>query len=158
MSDNTLIALVCGGFGFAVLALVMSSLREVAAMRRWPVAMGRVLSSKVEEYTTDAGAGKFGGPRGRLTLYRPVVVYEYEVQGQRFRGHRIAQSPGIDRGVPDVAQTIAARYHSGLSVNVRYNPGRPSDSVLEPRMATGWIIGLVMALALLVLAAYTYSR
>lgn len=127
-------------------------------MRRWPVAMGRVLSSKVEEYKTDAGAGNFGGPRGRLTLYRPVVVYEYDVQGQRFRGHRIAQSPGMDRGAPDVAQTIVARYHSGRRVDVRYNPVRPSECVLEPRMATGWIVGVVMALALLVLAAYTYSR
>ena len=42
------VALVIGGFGLAVLAIVVSSLREAAAMKRWPVAEGRVLSAKVE--------------------------------------------------------------------------------------------------------------
>ena len=44
------VALVIGGFGLAVLAIVVSSLREAAAMKRWPVAEGRVLSAKVEKY------------------------------------------------------------------------------------------------------------
>src|SRR5206468_3116773 len=104
MSEETMIVLVSGGFGLAILALTVSSLREAAAMKRWPVAIGRVLSSTVQEYKADAGAGNFGGPRGRLTLYRPVIVYEYEVQGHRFKNDRIAQSPGINRGVPDFAQ------------------------------------------------------
>src|SRR6476620_2282115 len=96
LSDNTLLALVSGGFGLAMLALVVSSLREAAAMKRWPVARGRVLSSKVEEYRDDAGSGNFGGSRARMTLYRAAVIYEYEVDGQRFRGDRIAQSPGMN--------------------------------------------------------------
>jgi hypothetical protein len=29
------------------------------------------------------------GARARMTLYRPVVVYEYEAGGRRFRGDRI---------------------------------------------------------------------
>ena len=50
LSDNTPFVLVCSGFAIAVLALAVASLREAAAMKRWPVAKGRVLSSKVEEY------------------------------------------------------------------------------------------------------------
>ncbi|HEX3578728.1 MAG TPA: hypothetical protein VHY33_09210 [Thermoanaerobaculia bacterium] len=50
MPDNILAALALGGFGLIVLALVIASLRDAAAMRRWPVAKGRVVSSKVEEY------------------------------------------------------------------------------------------------------------
>src|SRR5260221_5879044 len=118
LSDNTLLALVCGGFGLVMLVLIVSSLREAAAMKRWPVARGRVLSSKVEQYRVDAGSGNFGGSRGRLTLYRPVVVYEYEVDGQRFRGDRIAQSPGMNRGVADFAQAVAQRDASGSIVDV----------------------------------------
>src|ERR1700716_2951325 len=113
LSDNTLFAFVCGGFGLVMLLLIFSSLREAAAMKRWPVAKGRVLSSKVEEYRADAGSGNFGGPRGRMLLYRPVVVYEYEVDGQRFHGDRIAQSPGMNRGVPDFAEKTVQRYASG---------------------------------------------
>src|SRR5437660_184510 len=87
------VALVICGFGLAVLAIVVSSLREAAAMKRWPVAEGRVLSAKVEKYRESISRGT-GGPRDRLTLYRPVLLYEYEVAGKRFRGSRIAQSPG----------------------------------------------------------------
>jgi hypothetical protein len=156
LSDNAPVALVCGGFGLAVLALIFSSLREAAAMKRWPIAKGRVLSSKVEEYRADAGSGNFGGPRGRMTLYRPVVVYEYEVDGKHFRGDRIAQSPGMNRGVADFAQKVAQRYASGSAVDVRFNPKRHEESVLEPRVPKAWIFALVIAVALLILAVRIY--
>src|SRR5207237_10319064 len=99
------VALVIGGFGLAVLAIVVSSLREAAVMKRWPVAEGRVLSAKVEKYRESVSRG-IGGPRDRMTLYRPVLLYEYEVEGKRFRGRRIAQSPGMDRGGPEVAAKV----------------------------------------------------
>ena len=156
LSDNAPFALVCGGFGLAMLALIFSSLREAAAMKRWPVARGRVLSSKVEEYRTDAGSGNFGGPRARLTLYRPVVVYEYEVDGQRFHGDRIAQSPGLNRGVPDFSEKTVQRYASGSTIDVRFNPKRPSESVLEPRVPRAWLLAVAIAVALLILAGYLY--
>jgi hypothetical protein len=145
------LALVIGGFGLAVLAIVASSLREAAAMKRWPVSEGRVLSAKVEEYRQSVGRG-VGGPRARLTLY------EYEVTGKRFQGSRVAQSPGLDRGVPEFAQKVVERYPSGSTVAVRYNPNRPDESVLEPRVPGSWIFGATIGVALLVLAAYTYYR
>ena len=157
-SDNTLIALVCGGFGLAILALLISSLREAAAMKRWPVAKGRVLSSTVEEYRADAGTGNFGGTRARMTLFRPVVVYEYEVDGRRFQGNRIAQSPGMNKGVADFAEKIAQRYAKGGAIDVRYDPKRPAQSVLEPRVPGGWVYALVIAVALLALAGYMYYK
>src|SRR5258706_6885242 len=134
LSDNTPFALVCGGFGLVMVVLIFSSLREAAVMKRWPVARGRVLSSKVEEYRADAGSGNFGGPRGRLTLYRPVVVYEYEVDGQRFRGDRIAQSPGMNKGVADFAQKILQRYARGRPVAARLKSKRPGESFLKQRL------------------------
>ena len=151
------VALVIGGFGLAILAIVVSSLREAAAMKRWPVAEGRVLSAKVEEYRESVSRGT-GGPRDRMTLYRPVLVYEYEVAGKRFRGSRIAQSPGLNRGLPEFAQKVLDRYPVGRVVAVRYNPRRPDESVLEPRVPGSWIFGAAVGVALLVLAAYTYYR
>jgi len=151
------VALVIGGFGLAILAIVVSSLREAAAMKRWPVVEGRVLSAKVEEYRESVSRGT-GGPRDRMTLYRPVLLYEYEVAGKRFRGSRIAQSPGLNRGVPEFAQKVVDRYAVGSAVTVRYNPIRPDESVLEPRVPGSWIFGAAVGVALLVLAAYTYYR
>ena len=151
------VALVIGGFGLAVFAIVVSSLREAAAMKRWPVAEGRVLSAKVEEYRTSVSRGT-GGPRDRMTLYRPVLVYEYDVAGKRFRGSRIAQSPGLDRGVPEFAQKVVDRYAVGSAVAVRYNPRRADESVLEARVPGSWIFGAAVGVALLVLAACVYYR
>ncbi len=54
-------ALVIGGFG-AALAIVVSSLREATAMKRWPVAEGRVLSAKVDNYRDSVSSGT-GGAR-----------------------------------------------------------------------------------------------
>ena len=157
MHRAAVVALVIGGFGLAVLAIVVSSLREAAAMKRWPVAEGRVLSAKVEKYRTSVSRGT-GGPRDRMTLYRPVLIYEYEVAGKRFRGTRIAQSPGLDRGIPEFAQKVVDRYPVGNAVAVRYNPRRPDESVLEPRVPGSWIFGAAVGVALLVLAAYVYYR
>jgi hypothetical protein len=138
-------------FGIAVLGLVASSLREAAAMKRWPVAKGRVLSSKVEQYTQIVGSRSTGG-RSRMTLYRPVVLYEYEVGGRRFEGDRVAQSPGLNRGVVEFAEKVAQRYPVGASVDVRFNPKRPGECVLEPRVPASWIAALVIGLGLVALA------
>lgn len=150
-----MLALVMGGFGLAVLAIVVSSLREAAAMKRWPVAQGRVLSAKVEKYRQSISRGT-GGARDRMTLYRPVLLYEYEVAGKTFRGIRLSQSPGLDRGVPEFAEKVVERYRSGSAVAVRYNPKRPDESVLEPRVSGSWIFGAAIGVSLLVLAAYIY--
>jgi hypothetical protein len=152
LPDNAPVAFVCGGFGVGILALAIASLREAAAMKRWPVAKGRVLTSKVEEYKSG------GGAKTRMTLFRPVVTYEYEVEGKRFRGDRIAQSPGMNAGVPDAAEQTARRYASGSTVEVHFNPKRPDESVLEPRVPRSWVFALVIAVAMLVLAAYLYWR
>ena len=158
MSDRAIEALALGGFGTLVLLIIVAALREAAAMKRWPTAKGRILSSKVEEYREIAGAGDYSGSRTRMTLYRPAVLYEYEVDGKRLHGNRITQSSGLNRGIPDFAEKIVQRYRSGTSVEVRYNPKRPADCVLEPRVPAGWIFALAIAVALLGLAAYVYFR
>ncbi len=149
-------AVVPAGMGIIILAIVISALREVAAMKRWPVASGRVLSSKVEEYHDSAGGGDYSGNRVRMTLYRPVVLYEYEIGGKSFRGSRITQSPGLNRGVPDFAEKIVQHYARGNPVEVRYNPKRPEESVLEARLPASWILALLIAIGLFALAANLY--
>lgn len=156
-SDQLLLALACAGFALALLALALAAWREALRMRRWPIAKGRVLSSAVEEYRTSVASASFGGPRSRLTLYRPAIVYEYHVAAQRFEGKRIAQSPGMDRGVADFAGKIARRYPEGGLVDVRYDPTRPQDSVLEPRVPrSGWLV-IAIAVGLLGLAWHLYA-
>jgi len=77
---------------------------------------------------------------------------------ERFHGNRIAQSPGINRSAPLFAEKTVARYPSGSTVDVRFNPKRPSESVLEPRVPAGWILVALIAVALLALAAHIYEN
>ena len=93
-----------------------------------------------------------------MTLYRAVVLYEYEVAGERFEGNRIAQSPGMDKGVPRFAEEMVQRYAAGSAVDVRYNPKRPGESVLEPRVPGSWVFALALGLGLIALAVYMYVR
>ena len=158
MADNVLAALLLGGFGLLVLALVVASLRDAAAMKRWPVVRGRVVSSRVEEYKEIIKGQSSNSRGGRMTLYRPAVVYEYEIGGQRYESNRITQSPGMNRGVPDFAAEIVRRYPAGSSVDVRYNPRHVAESVLEPRVPKSWMFALVIAIGLLALAAREYFR
>jgi len=58
--------------------------------------------------------------------------------------------------VADFAQKVVQRYASGSAVDVRFNPKRPGESVLEARVPKGWIFALVIAVALLVLAVRLY--
>jgi hypothetical protein len=93
-----------------------------------------------------------------MILYRAVVRYEYEVEGKRYHSDRIAQSPNWNRGVADFATAVAQRYPVGSGVDVRYNPKRPGEAVLEARVPRSWIFALAIALALLGLAVRMYFR
>ena len=156
MSDHALFVFLFGGFGLIVAAILVASLREAAAMKRWPVAKGRVLSSRVEEYVDIVGS-RGSRSRARIKLYRPIVTYEYTIDGRRFQSNRITQSPAWNRGAPDFAEQIVQRYPAGSVIDVRYNPKRPADSVLKPSVPN-WKLGFAIAVALFGLAVYMYFR
>ena len=60
--------------------------------------------------------------------------------------------------MPEFAQKVVDRYPLGSAVAVRYNPRRPDESVLEPRVPGSWMFGVAVGIALLVVAAYVYYR
>jgi len=55
-----------------------------------------------------------------------------------------------------VAQEVVERYPRGSAVQVHFNPKRPGESVLEPRLPASGIVVLAMAIALLALAMHIY--
>jgi hypothetical protein len=156
MSHDPTATITFGVFGLIVLAITYAAVREAAAMKTWPVVKGRVLSSKVEQYTETMGSRAKGGVA--VTLYRPVIVYEYEVAGRKLSGKRIAQSEGMNRGVPDFAEAISKQYPAGAQVVVHYNPKRPDEAVLEPRLARSWVVALIIGIAMLAMSAYSWFR
>lgn len=86
-----------------------------AAGAAWPHTSGTVLSATVQV-----------NHHGTSRQETPLVLYSYQVNGQFFRGNRVAR-----RGVVDASRSVT-RYPAGACVTVYYDPQNPADSALEP--------------------------
>lgn len=128
--------------GVIVFAFVVKLL-EVRKARTWKTAPGRVVQSKTRPHTRRDMDGK----SSRETA--PDVIYEYEVDGRRYRGTRISFAERITG--PDLEAALR-RYPVGASVQVAYNPLKPSEAVLERELPAGVGKG-VSLLALFFIAA-----
>ena len=87
------------------------------------------------------------------------VRYTYRVNGVDYAGERLAFAP---RWQSDgyVVASLAKRYAAGATVDVRYDPNQPWQSVLEtdeqlarPRLIPVWICLFTIAVAVVVLGA-----
>lgn len=94
-------------FGLAVLS------------RRWPTVRGTVVRSRV-----------FKHRRGAVH----DICYLYEVDGIAYEGSRVRFAGTLNRSTR-YAEVTRDAYPSGSRVEVRYQPGRPERSTLEPRPA-----------------------
>ncbi|HEX2622422.1 MAG TPA: DUF3592 domain-containing protein [Phototrophicaceae bacterium] len=99
--------------------------RQVRASQNWMVATGKVLAANVEARTSRSGTS------GRSTSYYPNVVYEYQVNGQRYQNNRFYLGMQVGRGNYMTIQQRINNYPVGSSVQVYYDPNNPAQSVLE---------------------------
>ena len=123
------------------------------ASRSWPTVGGRVLASEVATRTARRGNGT-----SRSTTHE--IRYEYEIDGVRREGRRVAYTVAMGEG--DL-RARAARYPAGRAVKVHVDPEDPDRAVLEPG-ADGWnalpiaMGGLAIAFPLAVVAfAFTFN-
>ena len=105
---------------------------------QWPSVDGEVFQSFLR--------GGFGLP------YWPVVRYEYQSGGRRFRKSRIIFGHlRISSKVS--AQAFLRQFRTGASVTIRMHPSRPGLSVLRPgnpfanwiELVAGFFMGLYIA-------------
>jgi len=91
------------------------------AAQSWSSTMGTVLMSTIQIKRT-----------GRSRSEVPVVVYQYQVNGQVHQGQTIkAGEQFFNVRVMGQAQATIARYPVGAQVMVYYNPTNPAESALE---------------------------
>src|SRR5262249_54294767 len=77
----------CIGFALLFGLVVLACQRNAARARRWPVAPGRIETSDVTSYQRRSRSTKQSVPRWK-TLYRPNIVYGYDVAGVHYRGDK----------------------------------------------------------------------
>ncbi len=120
--------------GGIFLLIGIAGQKKAAKSAAWPTASGTVLSSSIIEKSSmdDDGASS--------SSYEPRVVYQYSIMGTAYEGKRI--SFGEKNAGRKKCNEIVARYPAGSLVNVRYNPEKPDEAVLESsaRGSTGNII------------------
>jgi hypothetical protein len=114
-----------------------------AASERWLNAPGRIVAAEVRR-----GGGTTSS---HYAYYVPAVRYTYVVNGREREGTRLrfgmpsARSPG---GV----QAMLRPYPPGATVQVRYDPDNPDQSVLEPGKGSANMLIAAVACAFLSLA------
>lgn len=126
-----LFALVSLLIGALLVSLGLFTLQRHRAAAGWPQVPGVVETSEV------VAERRF---KHRAVMYRPVVRYRYGAPGGVYLGGKVASTARLYNREKE-AQRIAARYPVGTTVMVRYNPGDPSEAVLERGRSGGiWLL------------------
>jgi hypothetical protein len=143
----------CVGFGLLAALLIYGIQRHVGRMTAWPTARGRIEPSDVREFQA---LSQSGSRRLWTTMYRPDVVYSYEVAGVRYTGDKRGTTGRFSASMTAFVRGGAARYPKGEVVEVHYNPENPTESVLDPR---AWPLLLLWLIPAAVLAlGYVVAR
>jgi hypothetical protein len=131
-----------GGFALMALWFTLAFQKMVRDACKWPTTRGKIIATEVEEYVP-----RFDGDtdnRRPRTMYKPSVLYTYEVNGRQYQGDRVTMGTKVSATLPIVARRLAARYPVGAEVDVHYNPKSPGESVLKPRSVTHWLLWIVV--------------
>jgi hypothetical protein len=140
-----------GLLGLFCLASAVWNMRHPHKAFPWLRTKGTVVSSATESYQDSSGSH-------RVTYYKPVIEFSYEVDGQEY--HNIVGASGIVNisiaGDKAGADAEVARYPAGKELEVFYDPKNPTQSALNvdtEMMITGRS-SLIVGIVLLAVAAY----
>lgn len=124
--------------GTGLIALALWLRARAAQSRQWPSVEGTVLEARVDD--------------AHLEFMKPVLRYQYTVDGRRYVGFRVAFSGyGVSRrAMADLIRPYAV----GQAVRVYYDPARPASAVLDNCSRSDWVYWLLFGLGFCALAAY----
>ncbi|MFN2570034.1 MAG: DUF3592 domain-containing protein [Gemmatimonadales bacterium] len=151
MPGDFLAVFVLGGLPVLLGAEAFRQWRLARTAASWPRVPGRIVSAELEEAT-------FRGRAARAASHRAAITYTYAVAGQEWTSRRVSFGDAFEKG--DRARDRLQKYEPNSAVDVFYDPGDPSNAVLEPRAA--WSKAATRALvwaglAVLALAAILIS-
>lgn len=116
-------ALLCICVGWNMLAKSLAS-------KRWPAVKGKIVTKKIAKEKRSVGSASIG--RKEKTVYRPVVVYGYEVKGKYYTGQN--EYPEQEFEAYDhigEAQHHMRKWESDKKADVYVNPEDHAQSCLK---------------------------
>ncbi len=136
------IALVLFGVATWLLIPAVREFKQARASRSWPSVPGKIVSASVV-YTAPINTDM--DSRIRRGTYRPVLEYDYEVNGKSYRAnHRVFGDEAIAYGTSNRAEAIIDDYPAECAVQVYYDPTDPGNAVLLPGR-TGAVLNALVA-------------
>ncbi|MCL4248041.1 MAG: DUF3592 domain-containing protein [Anaerolineae bacterium] len=150
LKNSTLVTFALASIPFLLIMLflfwrAMRGRGRASQARNWPFVTGAVVDARVEARRSSNSRG------GYSTSYYPVVNYEYEVQGHRYRSNQLYLGDSIGYGSSAIAENKVAPYLSGNRVTVYYDPQNPGVAVLERASPSSNILLFVVVLILAIL-------
>jgi Protein of unknown function (DUF3592) len=116
--------------------LLVRPVLKILAAKSWTATPCLVLSSEVRSH------------RGKSTTYSVNILFEYEVNGRRFKSNRYSFMGGSSSG-RDGKEEIVRRFPRGRTATCFVNPRDPTDAVLH----RGWVPAMWFGLLPLIFVA-----
>ena len=136
--------------GAVALFRAVRTAQMAARAASWPTAPGVVRHSSVKKGHSMFNMSRSGMGKG-LVVYRAQVVYAYRVNGVHFEGKRVRFGAPKRERVKNSMQDVVLRYPVEKPVQVRYDPERPAESVLELGVHPLWRRAIVFSAVTLTL-------
>lgn len=143
--------------GLMFLAAFVALLRQRQRFDRFQTTTGTVVKTFVNEFKRQRerrSKGPHGRGRDYDILFMPVVEYRYSVAGVEHLSRSIRLS-GETSGSKAYAENVTARYPSGGSVTVFYDPEQPNASALQK--PSNWFWMLLVPVPILLWLAWRFS-
>ena len=105
------------------------------ASLEWPMALGSVTVSEIRRSTSSNRNGD---------SYNFRVEYEYEVEDQPYTGTTYSYKITTNSANRRDAEALVKEHTVGSTVNVYFNPSKPSECVLVPGLNTSSYLGFLV--------------
>jgi hypothetical protein len=139
--QNSSLVSFLGGASLFVLLLGIANHKRIAAAGQWPT-----VNAQIVKKDTISSTSFF---RGRLRkMYRARVVYEYEINGQKYANDRLGYGGTISFSRASFVNDPLPDQTQGSFIRIYYNPENPSEAVLNPRGKFTYVLWILAAILL----------
>ncbi len=142
-SSQRSVFLIFLGLAFVILLIIFASrVLDARKAGKWKQTEARIVSAKAETVERH-----FDGEPPREVIL-PAVTYEFSVDGRTYHGNRIdvgGEGGGVD--------AVLARFQTGTTVPVFYDPADPGNCSLERENPTEMISGCAALIAVVAAVA-----